>query len=1009
MTQINFKSAGVSARVINLTGPTAIQPVGIPAGVIGTAVKGPAFVPVTFATTQDFTVVFGLPEDNKANGPLAVGEWLRNRQAATYLRVLGAGQAKRREQSGENQGKVQGAGFVVGDEQPQAGGALDNNMYANEGGPLGRLYFLNTFMSEANGSGFLTDAGLPGEGTPIVRAVLLAASGVIITLSSSLSASTMVPGAAPASNLVATEENKSGSFLGSVNLSGGRQEFVMFLNGHKGTDPLFPNVITASFDVDAPNYLGSALNTDPFNLEKAGYLLYADYSVHPNLATVTGSSVVDTTTDEVVGGGLAAGFEPIAFLATGSLSRNSGSTVVPSYENWEDRYTTPKSPWIVSQRLGGKPRNLFRIHLLDDGAWGNDQVKWSVENIVPAINDVNPYGTFDLLIRRFNDIDKKREATEAWRGLSLNPSSDNYIARVIGDLNTFYNFDAAEGNQKIQTTGEYPNQSKVIRVEVSPDVENVELDASALPLGFRGIPHLVTSGTAPLAPLGEALADSVLITGSSDPAHNVVQMPVQFRRSLNLGSVTSRRVDKGLYWGIQFTRQLSVEEPNSTTEPERTIANFTKFFPKHQTDWLNVVVSDNEGVADAAETGILDADRFNNNLFSLENIRIVRDPITNLADTTQLVSWSYVRAGNVATSGSVRALTADDLSDSSVRQVAKFSGIIQGGFDGVRIFDEDTANLTNLAIIEEMDNTNRGVSNGPTVKAYDTALDIIADDTETDIQLLTIPGIRHPQITDDALQLIEERFDAMYIMDLPEYDTTNQLVTASSQDLSVRFTANQHRDRGLNTSFGAAYFPDVILRDTLNNTIRQVPPSVAVLGAFGLNDAVGFPWFAPAGFARGALQTTEESTLPLSRDNMDALQDVKINPLVSFAGSDGVVVWGQRTLLARDSALERVNVRRLLIQLRRDVRRVARRFVFEPGRAETLARFSQLVNPILKRVQDQRGVERFLVRIDTTTTTQADIENRTVRGKIFLVPTRTLEFLSIDFVVTNQGNFVSSQ
>lgn len=1001
MTTINFKSAGVSARVINLTGPTAFQPVGVPAGVIGTSLKGPAFVPLTVATTQDFTVVFGEPSDNKVNGPLAVSEWLRNRQAATFLRVLGAGQGKKRTTSGDNQGKVEGAGFVVGAQQPQVGGGLGNNTYANAGGPEGRLYFLNTFMSEANGSGFLTDAGLPVEGTPIVRAVVMAASGVIVTLSSSVSGA-VNPSSPPASNLVASEETVSGSSLGTVNLAGARQEFVMLLNGHKGTNSLYPNVITASFDVDAPNYLGRQLNTDPLLLEKAGHYLYADYSVHPNLAVVTGSSVVSASS-EVTNGGLSAGLEPVAFLSTGSLVRNSGSATVPSYENWEDRYETPKSTWIVSQKFGGKPKNLFRIHLLHDGAWGNDKVKWSVENIVPSSNDVNPYGTFDLLVRRFNDNDKNREVTEAWRGLSLNPSADNYIARVIGDMHTFYNFDANLGSQKIVTNGEYPNQSKLIRVEVSDDVANEELDSSALPLGFRGVPHLMTSGSAPLATV-----DTTNILTVTNPQENVVQMPIPFRENLNLGSVTSRRVDKGLYWGVQFERKLSVDEPNSTTERERSILGFTAFFPNFQTSWQDVIVSDNEGVASTTENGVLDADKFNNNLFSLENIRIKRDSTTDLADTTQLTSWSYVRAGNVTTSGDTRALKASDLTDSSVRQVAKFSGIIQGGFDGVRIFNEDTAELTNKAIVEEMDNTNRGVSNGATVKSYETALDIISDDTETDIQLLTIPGIRHNIITDNAIQKVEGGFDAMYIMDIPEYDTSNGLVTGSDQNVSVRFTSNQHRDRGLNSSFAAAYFPDVIMRDQLNNTIRQVPPSVAVLGAFGLNDAVGFPWFAPAGFARGALQTTEEATLPLSRDNMDSLQDVKVNPLVSFAGSDGVVVWGQRTLLASDSALERVNVRRLLIQLRRDVRRVARRFVFEQGRAETLARFSQLVNPIMKRVQDQRGLERFLVRIDTTTTTQADIENKTIRGKIFLVPTKALEFLSIDFVVTNQGNFVTS-
>lgn len=1009
MTQINFRSAGVSARVINLTGPTAIQPSGIPAGVIGTSLKGPAFVPTTVATTQDFTVVFGTPADNKSSGPLAVGEWLRNQQSATFLRVLGVGQGRTRETSGNNQGRVNGAGFVVGAQQPSEAGALNDNTFANEGGPTGRLYFLNTFMSETNGSGFITGAGLTGmsgsvsaslSSTPIVRAVLMAASGVLLRLSSSVTGGV---NDAPAADLVATEETASGSMLGAVNLAGGRQEFVLFLNGHKGTDVLYPRVITASFDIDAPNYLGRALNSDPLLMEQAGHLLYADWSIHPNLAVITGSGLFLSGADNIQTG-LASGREPVVFLSTGSLTRNSGSTIAPSYENFEDRFKTPKSPWIVSQKFGGKVKNLFRIHALSDGAYENDQIKWSVENITPSVSDANPYGTFDLLIRRFNDTDKKREITEAWRNLSLNPSSDNYIARVIGDTHIFYNFDAAEGSQKITETGDYPNRSTLIRVEVATEVDSQELDETALPMGFRGIPHLVTSGSGPLAPILDTTSSLVF---GSEPVFNVVQMPVQFRDNLNVGSSAARRPDKGLYWGVQFERKLSVSEPNSTTEPERSIPAYTKYFPDFQTAWLSALVSNNAGVADSAETGILDADRFNNNLFTLENVQITQTA-AGLADTVTLVSWSYVRQGGITDTGSTRALLSTDLADASVRQVAKFSGIMQGGFDGVRIFDQDTAELTNLAINEEMDNSNRGVSDGATVKAYTTALEIISDDTETDIQLLAIPGIRHPIVTDDALLKTEERFDAMYLMDIQEYDTTNTLLTASSQDLSVRFTANNHRDRGLNSSFGAAYFPDLIMRDELNNTIRQVPPSVAVLGAFGLNDAVGFPWFAPAGFARGALQTTDEASLPLSRDNMDSLQDVKINPLVSFAGSDGVVVWGQRTLLGRDSALERVNVRRLLISLRRQVRQVARRFIFEPGREETLARFSQLVNPILKTVQDQRGIERFLVRIDTTTTTQADIENRTIRGQIFLVPTRTLEFLSIDFVVTNQGNFVTS-
>ena len=189
----------------------------------------------------------------------------------------------------------------------------------------------------------------------------------------------------------------------------------------------------------------------------------------------------------------------------------------------------------------------------------------------------------------------------------------------------------------------------------------------------------------------------------------------------------------------------------------------------------------------------------------------------------------------------------------------------------------------------------------------------------------------------------------------------------------------------------------------LSQTNVQCPPSVAVLGAFALNDSLAHPWFAPAGFSRGALKSVVETQVKLSRANLDTLYESDVNPLAAFPHTPGVVVWGQKTLQQAKSALDRVNVRRLLIEIRREVRKVGNNLLFEPNRAETLARFSSSVNPILQRIQAQQGLDKFKVIIDTTTTTQADIENNTVRGKIFLQPTRTVEFISLDFVVTNAG------
>ena len=136
-----------------------------------------------------------------------------------------------------------------------------------------------------------------------------------------------------------------------------------------------------------------------------------------------------------------------------------------------------------------------------------------------------------------------------------------------------------------------------------------------------------------------------------------------------------------------------------------------------------------------------------------------------------------------------------------------------------------------------------------------------------------------------------------------------------------------------------------------------------------LNDAVAHPWFAPAGFSRGSLKSVIESQVKLNRSNLDALYEADINPITSFPHTPGVVVFGQKTLQAAESALDRVNVRRLLIEIRRRVKRIANGLLFEPNRAETLARFSASVNPILQQIQAQQGLDRFKVQIDTTTTT----------------------------------------
>ena len=1010
MAQAKLGSAGVTAREIDLSGPTTVEPSGVPAGVIGTALKGPAFVPVTVGVIDDFYGRFG-KTDGKKFGPLAAVEWLRDASSLTYLRVLGAGDGKRRLTSTSAAGSVNTAGWTVGEQEPDTStGLLVTNPYANSGGPLGRTYFLGCFMSESAGSDVFSSAGLQGTGSvtpnvisavPIIRGILMAPSGVIVRLSSSLAPST-----APASTLVPTDASAKGGMLGDVILtenSINKQEFVILLNGHKGTDSKYPNVITASFDMTAPNYFANVLNKDPLSIQTAGHYLYVNYDVHPSTAVLTGTVLVSAGASHPAA--IRSGLETSAFLLSSSVARNTGTSTVPNFENFNDRYRAARSPWVISQKFGGTAHNLFRINSIDDGEGSAQNYKISIENIAPSTDPANLYGTFDLLVRDIDDRDTDQIVLEAWRGLSLDPSSDRYIAKVIGDLNVYFDWDRTESSQKLTVDGNYANRSTFIRVEMDSTVDNGLLDPTALPMGFRGIAHLVTSGSDPMSPSGTVSLTTVAAY------KRLVQPPVPMRTDICVGTNQKRNVNSSLYWGVRFEHVTSLSTPNASSMQNSTVVNgLSRYLPDFMTAIQNTVVSDNAGVADTAANGILDADRFNRNLFTLENVQVVTSS-TTYADPTKWDQAVYVRPGAIVTNDSAktRALTVSDLTIAN-RKYAKFTFFMQGGFDGVNIFDAEEAKLSNTAVVADMNDSNRGLNLGPNVVAYSKAINIMKSTTDVDIQLLAVPGIRHSIVTDAAALAVKDRFDSLYLMDIDSYDNLNSLVTGSAQVDHIGNTVTAFKNRALDNSFAAAYYPDVVVKDPNTNTNVIVPPSVVVLGAFALNDRLAHPWFAAAGFTRGALQSTLEAKVKLYKENMDQLYEAGVNPLVAFPGgggsvngSSGVVVWGQKTLQAAASALDRVNVRRLLISIRRETREVGNSIIFEPNRETTLQKFSNAMKPRLQRIQAQKGVDKFLVKIDTSTTTQLDVENNTIRGKIFVVPTKTVEFVSLDFVVTNKG------
>lgn len=927
MSEYSFKSAGVFTKEIDASQPSRTTPTGIPAGIISVANKGPAFVPTTFANYNEFKAIFGSSDGSK-NGHLAMRQWLKNAGSAVFVRVLGAGDCKKKNANGT----VTNAGFVVGSELVQSDGTIGSNPYATIDGPPGRTHFLGCFMSESVGSTYFSEAGTQttSAAIPVLRGVVMVPSGVNAKL---LDGSTY-------------------GISGSVDITGGKQYFTLKLDGHISTSK-YPNEYLLSFDPNSPVYFANILNANPTELEAAGHYLYTNWDVYPQYASPKNPAVGS-----------------IAFLTTGSSTRNDYDST--NFESFESRFDHPKSPWVISQKFGGEIYDLFKIHALDDGESLASKVKISIKNISPSKSPVSEYGTFDLVVRRISDTDSAPVPLEIFSNLSLDPDSENYIERIIGDSRTYYDFDREEGSQKLTVDGNYPNRSAYIRVEMHANVEGKEVPPTSLPFGFRGYSYLNVGA-------GKVVGSNLT---------SLLQPPVPIRKNITLGTNNSKVVYTPLHWGVQFEANDNLAEPNKNLQSDNNVFSLLKYFPEH-CEFLTDSNSDSK----------------NNNLFTLENIEIVEGDDLK-PDPNEWETAVYRRDGTLSGTVGTRFLKSTDLSDIRVSKYLKFSFSLQGGFGGVNIFDKEKAVLSNTAAIREMVDTAQKGPADTTVAAYRKAVDVISEKSDVDVQVVAIPGIREPGVTDYTLDAIENRYDAIYLMDIPEYNVENTVITSSVEVPSVLNTTSKFSSRNLDSSFGAAYYPDVVMVDPDTNVEVMAPASVAALGAFSLNDRMAHPWFAPAGYTRGALTDVSEVKVRLNRDNMDTLYTSNINPIAATPGQLSPTIQGQKTLLNRASSLDRVNVRRLMIELRRRVRNVANQIVFEPNRESTLAKFSSMVNPILSQIQAQAGVERYLVKIDTSTTTQADVENNTIRGKIFVQPTKSTEFISLSFVATNAGAII---
>lgn len=470
-------------------------------------------------------------------------------------------------------------------------------------------------------------------------------------------------------------------------------------------------------------------------------------------------------------------------------------------------------------------------------------------------------------------------------------------------------------------------------------------------------------------------------------------------------------LEQGYYHGITpFVRTFSSTENTVTSKINRAYVDYVRKLSDH--DGSSLVSSQTKGIKDSGKTKY-------SFVFSLDEVVLEHAPRLSGVNEIQRkgdVIKSYWKAGSHLDTAAEKSYTwhiaNGDVADSS-KGMSTLLDIVDG-FHLPMVGGCDGTNIT------EADPFNARVVNNQTTSAHyayasiDRAIELIKDPESVEHNLAVMPGIAEESLTTKLVDVCEARADSMAIIDLPDVyvppfqqscDNFQQRIPElGNPENSARNLVN----RQLNSSYGATYYPWVKIKDETNNRDVWVPPSVVALGVMGYTENSSDVWFAPAGFNRGGLnqgnagvpvlQVTEQL---LSKDR-DTLYAANINPIASFV-SEGIVIFGQKTLQSEQSALDRINVRRLLIFVKKEISRISTSLLFEPNVQATWARFHSKAKELLDSVKVRFGLTDYKVLLDNTTTTADLVDRNIMYAKIFLKPARAIEFIAVDFVITNTG------
>lgn len=928
---------------------------------IGRARKGPAMKPIKVDNLQNFIDVFGNPmdgvrkEDPWRNGFTGAPNYAAY-AAQAYL-AAGVGPVKYIRLLGQSYN----GGAVAADKSGWNMGSTITNSLATNKSALGL---------------FIQPSGTAGSELTGALAAIIYVNDAGVGLSGKITDNEY--GSATAKTLGFSQ----------VGMYNGDSDFGFTLHIDSATSA---QRVTASinFNPQSENYIRKRLNTDPTMLLNTSNYDSAGANVPYFLGEtfdVAVSQLKDAAGNAIGAAGTAIGY--IMQLKNGTFT----------LDDFQTQLSASQSGWFISTMARSQKR-LFRLTALDEGEEFQNNYYTKISNIKPP-TALQPDGAFSLsIVNRGGQMSNDGNGySETYDNLNLNPDSVNFIAKRIGDMSLTWN----PNTKKFDIGGLYPNISDLVRVSVAGGTSGTDI-----PVGFVGPKKVVKEMKTNFTRMNDAATEAngwmtglnkipspynaaQTCWGWSDVATGRLASTASFNwPTFGMTSYSSSfgGSDYGpsAVFGLRHARTVDTTHDKSLQDIARGRANWARHI----------------SATDAIHTGSVDF------VFTLEDIR--SSSVGN-QNTWYWASGSYNRECNGLKHTIVGRPYAKkySLTGSSGlitnKKIKQFACPFWGGADGVDVRYADPFNNKRLSS-----------GNATCYERYtlDQAIEMVADPDNIKYELISVPGLIHNSTTDNLIRVCEDRGDAMAIIDVdgiyrPHFDMEN-----TAQEASINTVTETLNTRRLDTSYAATYFPNVRMRDTLNGngTILRAPPSVAGIGAIAQSERVSQPWFAPAGFNRGGLgrlggsqgPVVVGSILHLTKDDRDDLYAAHINPIARFPSTGDVVVFGQRTLQQEASALDRINVRRLMIYLKRQIGIIADTILFDQNVTATWARFKSRADKVLSSVKAELGITEYKLVLDSTTTTPDLVDRNILYAKIFVKPARSIEFIAVDFIITRSG------